>query len=248
LASACEGLFPGYQAVRTRQVRVLKGIIFDETLASEYVLDLKELQREALESELVLEGVIWSRTAPGQVRYHYRATVILLRRVPDAPRYGGMDLRENEQAVEGAVLYRNGTLFHGPSFQGVTRVLNISPRKVTALCTAPTVEAAVQGQFPARTYDPYQTDTQFQTMLIWARAYRGAGALPLTVGQAESFRKISPGTQYFTSMDVVRSGGNSLVVDIAAHDADGLIYTRGSSAEVTISEGLNHLFQEAVTR
>jgi NAD(P)-dependent dehydrogenase (short-subunit alcohol dehydrogenase family) len=248
IANACEGLFPGYLAFRAEDVHVLKGIVFDDSLADSYVLDLKEVRRDDEAGEVVCDGLIWSQTPAGQTRYHYRARVAVCCNMHGAPEYDDLQLTENEHAIDGALLYRNGTLFHGPTFQGVQRVLNISKNKVTVRCTAPVLDAVHQGQFPVSTYDPFQTDTQFQTMLIWARAHYDAGALPLTVRRGEFFRTIRPGSTYFASMDVERSSENSLVVNIAVHDERGRMYTRVSGAEVTISEGLNHLFQEAVAR
>ena len=45
IANACEQLYPGYRFFSSEGYKALKGIVFDETLASEYVLDLKEIAK-----------------------------------------------------------------------------------------------------------------------------------------------------------------------------------------------------------
>ena len=42
IANACEQLYPGYRFFSSENYRALKGIVFDSSLADEYVLDLKE--------------------------------------------------------------------------------------------------------------------------------------------------------------------------------------------------------------
>ena len=57
--------------------------------------------------------------------------------MPEAPIYEAMDLREDHIVTStGKDFYQNGdlSLFHGPAFQEITRVLNISPNKLTAEC------------------------------------------------------------------------------------------------------------------
>jgi hypothetical protein len=161
-----------------------------------------------------------------------------------APTYETFDKTESH-VLDGAELYRNGTLFHGPSFQGIERTLNISPQKVTMQCRVPELSLAQQGQFPIHTFHPYLTDIEFQCMLIWVRHYYDAGGMPLRAALIEYFRPLAPGERFYVSMDVQHSSDSSLVADVTVHDAEGLIYLRVSGTAVTISKRLKTLFAQS---
>ena len=125
-----------------------------------------------------------------------------------------------------AELYQNGTLFHGPSFRGVERVLNISKEKVTMRCSLPPMAPSQQGQFRVQTFNPFIADGQYQSMVIWARHFHDAGSLPLLTKRGEQFRPIPFGRTTYVSMEVKESTDSKLVADIFTHDADGRIYSR----------------------
>jgi len=241
LGNACEQLYPGYTMFSCDDYQVLKGIVFDDDHgpAKQYTLDLEEVKKSA--GSVSFKALVSSHTAAGQPRYHYRATLTLRAELPAAPVYTGFDAAET-QPITRTELYQNGTLFHGPSFQGVERVLNISPRKVTMRCMLPEIPANQQGQFPVQNFNPYIADGQFQSLVIWARHFHQAGSLPLRAGRGEQYRPIPFGATTYVSMDVQHSTSAKLVADITTHDADGRIYARVIGAEVTISPQLNHLF------
>jgi len=247
IANACEQLYPGYRFFSSEDYKVLKGIVFDETLASEHILDLKETAKTD-EGEIVFEATVWSRTETGKTRYHYSARVKLLRRLPAAPTYTPLDgtsaAEGGGQTIPGASLYHDGTLFHGPCFRGVERVLELTPKKLTMRCILPKIDPRLQGQFPVQTFNPYVADAQFQSMVIWAWQTHQAGSLPLRAQKGEQFQGIPFDQAFYVSMEVQSSTENRLVADIIAHDAQGQVYTRISGAEVTISERLNPLFRQ----
>jgi hypothetical protein len=221
---------------------VLKGIVFDETLADAYTLDLKEIAKN--DEEIIFEGTVWSETDNKRKRFHYAGQVTLRRELPPAPTYATFDRSEN-YVYHGEKLYQDGTLFHGPSFQGVERTLNISKSKVTVQCFAPDVSEETQGQFPLQTFNPYLTDIEFQCMLVWVRYFHQAGGMPLGTGLFEYFRGIRPGERFFVSMDTEESSDSKLIATVTVHDADGLVYTRVFGTQVTISERLNVLFAQS---
>jgi len=241
LGNACEQLYPGYTMFSCDDYQVLKGIVFDADHgpAKQYTLDLEEVEKFA--GSVSFKALVFSHTAAGQPRYHYRATLTLRAELPAAPVYAGFDAAET-QPITRAELYQNGTLFHGPSFQGVERVLNISPHKLTMRCMLPEIPASRQGQFPVQNFNPYIADGQFQSLVIWARHFHQAGSLPLRAGRGEQYRPIPFGATTYVSMDVQQSTSAKLVADITTHDADGRVYARVIGAEVTISPQLNHLF------
>ncbi len=237
--NTCEQLYPGYQFYSYTDYRVFKGIVFDETLVDCYFLDLEELTRT--DDELVFRAMVWSENASQKQRFHYGGTITLRRQIPDAPVYTSFDPAE-QQPLDGAELYRNGTLFHGPAFQGIERVLNLTRDKLTMRCRSPIIPSEQQGQFPIQTFNPYQTDIQFQCMLVWVRQIYQAGSLPLRAALIEQFRTIPDGEPFYVSMEVQSSNASKLVVNAAAHDEQGRLYVRVEGTEVTISSRLNTMF------
>lgn len=240
MGNTVEQLYPGYTFFRAENYRVLKGIVFDETLAPAYTVEVKDVDK-SFKGQIVVDVMISSKTPEGKPRYHYNVRLHLCDRVPEIPRYRDADLREvNPQP--GPPLYTNGTLFHGPSFQGVQRVLNASPERLTLACVMPEVSEAAQGQFPVQSFNPFLADVQYQSMVIWARLFYGAGSLPLRAQSGEHYHTPAAGESFYVSLEVQNHSDTNLVADIIAHDADGQIYSRVNGAEVTISEALNRLF------
>ena len=240
MGNTAEQLYPGYTFFRAENYRVLKGIVFDDSLAPVYTVEVKEMDKK---EQLVLDVLISSQTPQGKPRYHYSVRLYLRTQVltRQVERYDHVDL-STTNVLPGAVLYTNGTLFHGPSFQGVRRVLNFTKEHLTLECEMPYVNEVDQGQFAVQSFNPFLADVQFQSMVIWARLVYGAGSLPLRAQAGEHYRIPAPGELFYVSLEVCSHLESSLIADIIAHDASGEIYCRVSGAEVTISAQLNRLF------
>jgi NAD(P)-dependent dehydrogenase (short-subunit alcohol dehydrogenase family) len=240
IANAAEQVAPGFRFATSREHRVLKGIVFDDSLAGEYCLDLRETARS--EHEIAFEALIWSQAPGGQTRYHYSAELTLRDALPEPPRCADVDLTEREP-VDGASLYGDRTLFHGPAFRGVERVLNITPQRMTMRCLVPPVTPGDQGQFPVQTLNPFVADVQFQGLVIWARRFRGVASLPLRAQRGEHFRAVPPGAPFYVTLQVRADSGSAVVADVLTHDRAGLLFTRLTGGEATLSEALNPLFR-----
>ncbi len=240
IGRACEQRYPGFRFFKCRDFRVLKGIVFDQTLAGEYVLDLKETG-ETHADEVVLDARIWSENQTGRVQYHYSARFSLRPHLPEPPvcAFDPTAFGEERAAVS---CYRDGTLFHGPTFQGVREVLELRSDRLTMACKIPQIDDRRQGQFQVYTFNPYAADVQFQSMVIWARQVYGAGSLPLACRWGEQFGTVPFDRTFYVSMEVASATEAGLVANILTHDERGRIYNRISGAEVTISKGLNPLF------
>jgi len=239
LANTCQLLYPGYQFLNCEDYKVLNGIVFDESLANEYIIDLKEVHKS--QDEIDLATTVWSKTATGKPRYHYSNRVKLVSQLPAVPYYDAYD-NTTDEALAKQLPYQDGTLFHGPGFQGVKRILNISPEKLTMECVLPQIDDKQLGQFPALAFNPIAADIQFQCMLIWVRHFYQAASLPLRCQRGEHFQAIPEGETFYVSMEVQSSTDTKLVANITSHDSQGQVYSRVFGAEVTISKQLNHLF------
>ncbi len=237
----CEGLYPGYRFFRVRHYRALKGIVFDESLAGEYVLEVQEVAKD--EETITLEARVLSQPESGLPRYHYSMEVTLCAETPPAPDSITPDLEER-QSLAGAALYEDGTLFHGPAFQGVERVLNLSDKGLTMRCRLPRIDARTQGQFAVRTFNPYVTDVQLQSLLIWAKRTYGYGGLPLSIQGGQLYRPLEFDVPTYVTLAVRAHSKHGLVADVTVHDAEGALYSRITGAEITLSPRLNELFAQ----
>lgn len=249
MANTCEQLYPGYHFFKCLNLKVLKGIVFDASLADEYIVEITEINKSAHTTEIDtaeihLKVLIWSETAIGKPRYHYSGQIQLLRKIPDSPLYPAFD-NAVDPSLSDLSPYRDQTLFHGFSFQSITRILNLSSEKLTMKCVLPQIQEQQWGQILPQAFNPIATDIQFQCLLVWVKQIYQAASLPLQCRMMEHFRAIPGGQPFYVSMTVQSSNSTQLVADITSHDEDGKIYSRMLGAEVTISKQLNQLFAEA---
>lgn len=236
-AYSCEQLYPGYRFFSLEDYRVLKGIVFDDSLAEEHVLDLKEVAKS--EDQIVFEALVWSKNKKGRMQYHYGVRVTLLKTPPPSPIYTLPSDLSREHEISGDALYKNGTLFHGPSFQGVERVLHLSRGKMVMQCVLPQISDRIQGQFPVYTSNPFIYDAIVQCLLIWAQYFYQAPCLPSSLRRLEQYKPIPFGVPCTVSMDVESQSESAVVGNITVTDAAGEIYVRLDGLQGTISPYLN---------
>jgi hypothetical protein len=239
--NTAEQLYPGYTFFRAENYKALKGIVFDETLADEYVLELKEMGKSL--EEIVFSALIRSQTADGKPRFHYSVDVTLRQAPPEAPQQADISLT-SEDALVGADLYHKMILFHGPSFQGIERILNLGPDALTMQFSLPEMEPETQGQFPVQTFNPYLTDASLQSLLVWAHQTYGYGGLPLSIQKGEQYRPVVFGQTLYASLSVQSSSNRHLVADVTVHDELGHVFNQVTGAEITLSPRLNDMFAQ----
>ena len=242
VANACEQLYPGWTFYSVHDYRVFKGIVFDDTLAPDYLLELSDIEKSEGKG-IVMEGTISSQTAAGRPRFHYKMRINLRREIPGAPVLSTLNDAET-QTMQGIDLYENGTLFHGPSFRGILKVLNHSSGKMTMICAPPEVSLHDQGQFQVQTFNPFSTDVQLQSLLVWAHYYLGYGGLPLSIKQGIQYRPVSENENTYVSLEVKQATKHRMVADVIVSDAAGVLFSKVTGAEITLSERLKMLFTQ----
>ncbi|MEM6401569.1 MAG: SDR family NAD(P)-dependent oxidoreductase [Cyanobacteria bacterium P01_D01_bin.116] len=246
LASTVEQIYLGYKFFSCENYKVLKGIVFDETLAEEYILDIKEIKKDD-GNEIDLSVTVWSNDREGKARYHYQSNLKLLNKIPSRPTYEEFDSQQDKKLVNFSP-YDDGTLFHGSSFQGIKRVLNITSEKMTLECKISKKYDDYWGQFTLQAFNSIAADIPFQCMLIWVRYFYDAASLPLICQKGEHYQDVPYEKTFYASMEVQSSRNTKLAADIIVHDEKGQIYSRVFGAEVTISKQLNYLFQPSKDR
>jgi len=227
MVKACEELYPGYRYLNCHNFRVLKGIIFNETLADEYTLELKELAKNSGDF-VEIQTTISSKTPTGKTHYHFGATIKIVLNIPAAPIYKDVDFTEdNIITTTGKDFYGPGdlTLFHGPAFQAITRVININPEKITAECYWEEISDKQQGQFPVKWHNPYTMDLSLQTVWIWLAHYHQEICLPGQLTDCSQFIATPCNAPFYISCEIKTKTDSSINADFMIHDREGKLYS-----------------------
>jgi NAD(P)-dependent dehydrogenase (short-subunit alcohol dehydrogenase family) len=167
IANSCEQLYPGYQLFNCQEFKVLKGIIFEKNIATEYILDIQEIAKKD-EQKIEFAAKIWSKDKIQKIRYHFSTKLALKQQVSDFPGYQSLNLVE-QQNIASQKLYQNGalSLFHGDAFQGVEKIMNLNSKKLTMRCNLPKIKGEIQGQFPVQTFNLFLVDVQIHSLWLW---------------------------------------------------------------------------------
>ena len=233
IANTCEQIYPGYQFFGCQQFKVLKGIVFDDNIPQEYILDLKEIAKD--KEQIEFEARIWSKNQAGKTRYHFSTQLVLKEQIADSLLYKSLNITPQEQSSD-SDFYQNGglSLFHGASFQGVKKLLNFNEEKTTIECALAPVPPQVQGQFPVQTYNPYIGDVQIHSLWLWTQYLHQQICLPSGIISYEQYAPIAFGETFYVSCEIKSKTDTAVVADVIAHNKKGQIYSQMMGAKGTI--------------
>lgn len=228
IADVCEYIYPGYRFFSATEFKVLKGITIKENVPSEYILELQELNKIDGES-IEFQAKILSYTPAGKINYHFSSKPYLVREIPTAPTYTNLNLvADNIIHTKGSDFYRlkPSDLFHGPVFQSLQRIVNISPEKITAECHWQSINSTQQGQFPFDWMNPYATDLSTHPLWVWLYHFHQQICLPGQMDKYEQFARTPRDEVYYVSCEVTNKTATAIVADFIVHDKDGNIFSR----------------------
>ncbi|MBV6624145.1 MAG: SDR family NAD(P)-dependent oxidoreductase [Rivularia sp. (in: Bacteria)] len=231
MINACEQLYPGYRFYYYNNFKVLKGVPFDEKLSEEYILDIEEIAKHE-HQEIVFKAKIWSRNKNGKINYHFSIDDIhLLPKITESPIYEKLNMTaDNIIPITGNDFYRENPsifpLFHGDSFKGLTKVINISPEKITIECVWNEISREQQGQFPVIWVNPYSVDLSTHPLWVWLQHYHQEICLPAEIKKHEQFAATPSNQPFYVSCEVTHKTSTSVAADFTIHDKQGKIYSR----------------------
>jgi NAD(P)-dependent dehydrogenase (short-subunit alcohol dehydrogenase family) len=237
MAHSCEKLYPDYSVFKIENISLFKGIIFDGSQMEDYILELKELEKDG--EKIVFETTVFSEGKKLPTN-HYRAKVTVLNKksFPKPPKFEHQ-ISGTYQPTDGQVLYQDGSLFHAPYFQGIKEILDCNEHQIVLSCIAPEVPLSEQGQFPVGSINTFFADIQYQGMLVWVQKnYDGANSLPLKTDSAILYRPVPFGKELFVTVKVQEADESMLVAECTVYDKQGVVYIKTSGAAVTISRQL----------
>lgn len=237
MAQTCEKLYPDYTVFKIEKTSLFKGIIFDGNQKEDYILELKELEKD--EEKIVFTTTVFSEGGKLPTN-HYRATVTLVNKksIPSPPTFTHK-VSGTYTTTDGSTLYQDGSLFHDTHFRGITEVLDCTEKQIVLSCMAPKVPIEEQGQFPIHSINTFFADIQYQGMLVWVQKnYNGANSLPLQTDSAILYRQIPFGKKLFVNVTVQEADETKLVAECTVYDKEGNVYIKTLGATVTISRQL----------
>jgi len=241
LANTCESLNPGFSFYHMEDFKILKGITFDNE-SHDYETELKLLP-ETDDGKRIYEVTITSQKGNSRKVFHYNGKVFLTKKMPIPPRH--QTVRElnldSSKFKKGSDFYQNGTLFHGPSFQGIQEVLLLTENKVITQVSLPQMDPLNQGQFLAQTINPYINDAIVQNLLIWTQEFYDAPCLPSRLHQWDQYQMVPFGMPVWVILNIKSHNEHAVVGDMLVQDEEGVEFFRFTGLEGTISKHLKRM-------
>ncbi len=237
MAQTCENLYPDYNVFKVENTKLFKGIVFDGTEKDDYIIELKESEKSA--EQIVFETTVLSEGGKLPT-YHYKAKVTLRNKksIPEAPKFSHQ-VSGNYEATDGAILYQDGSLFHGKYFQGIEQILDFSEKQIVLSCKAPEVPLSEQGQFPVQSVNTFFADIQYQGMVVWVQKYLdGAMSLPLQTDSAIIYKTIPFGKALLVNVSIREANEFKMIANCTVYDSEGMVYLETKGATVTVSKQL----------
>ena len=242
LVDTCESLNPGFSFFHMEDFKILKGITFDDD-DHDYETELKLLP-ETNENKKVYQATVTSQNGNNRKIFYYSGQITLGKEMPVPPKHQPVrELNLDESKYrKGRDFYEDGTLFHGPSFQGIQKVLLLNENNVITQVSLPHMDPLVQGQFPARTTNPYINDAIVQSLLIWTQEFYDAPCLPSRLHQWNQYRMIPFGMPIWVILNIAYHNEHAVLGNILIQDEEGDEFFSFTGLEGTISNHLKRFF------
>jgi acyl transferase domain-containing protein/acyl carrier protein/NADP-dependent 3-hydroxy acid dehydrogenase YdfG len=237
MAQSCELLYPDFSVFKIENTKLFKGLVFDEKIKSEYILEIKEIEKTT--EKIVFETTVLSEGGKLPT-FHYKSTVTLLNKkaILPTPKFSHK-VSGNYTPIDGSILYKNNTLFHGAYFQGIQKVLDCNAEQIVLSCKAPEVPLSVQGQFAVQSINTFFADIQYQGMLVWVDQNKdGAKSLPLQTDDAIIYKQVPFEKELFVHIGIQSHSETQMIANCTVYDSEGNVYIETHGASVTVSNGL----------
>ncbi len=241
IANAAEQLFPSYQLVACQKSKLFNGIIFNGKQADEYYLDLQITRQD--KQAISLSGKVWSLDAQGRRRYHYGCEVLLSTSLPPQPTkvipaFGDAPLKTRE------MLYEEGSLFHGPAYQGMEALWHMDEKELWYTCRLSEPDAKMQGEFPLQTSKTFTTDAMCQGFLVWAFYQHHTSCLPSGMDKIQLYELLPFDETFWVHLRITEHQGHRIVGDVTAVNAEGKVLVITEGVALTATPELLALFQK----
>ncbi|AGH81296.1 polyunsaturated fatty acid synthase PfaA [Psychromonas sp. CNPT3] len=229
-----------YQYAGLQDYKLFKGIIFDGSQKEQYGIECKTLKAE--QDELLVSVRISSKNEAGLSVAHYGATLHLTKNKKEQPVYS-QDLPA--LTAQTHTLYDDGTLFHGPSLQGIKGVLACDEKGLLLSCLVASSVRQVQGDFDVEKSNIFANDLVYQALLVWVRKELGLGSLPTATQHWQVYAPAPLDTPFYLLLSVQENKRNKKIsADVLLMDAQKQVFASLKGVQVTANKSLNDLFKK----
>jgi len=240
MGEAVQRLWPHKKIIGMDSFRVFRGIVVDGP-DHELILKMKpKAESPSPDATLAVEVEIAEASKPE--RPSHRAVVLLGDALPERPAFDAK-LLENlgpfPKTTEESYLQ---WLFHGPCFQGITRIEGASEEGIAVrLRSHLPLECFLHLPPGQWTIDPVVMDSAFQPALLWERAYYDMTPLPSGFAAFRLFGSLSQEPLLCHMQTNASSDGQILTTNIFFVDENQRQVARLEGMEFSCSADLNRL-------
>jgi acyl transferase domain-containing protein len=218
----------GFEPRVWRDFSVLKGIVLDGSEPAELSYCINERDGEI---------AVLSRDPSGRPRY--RLSVSDDTKLRPQPARRTLPERTNGVPVTS---YHDGTMFHGPSLQGMQQILVDSEDQLIIECCVNEPPTGYP-EYTTDFFDPVIADVALQVLGVWVRHHLGISCLPAAVARVDGYRRPDFGAPFIVIAENFRQPAPSIVVaDIVVCDATGEVCCVVDSFRVIGNAALNEVF------
>ncbi|MGB5444664.1 MAG: SDR family NAD(P)-dependent oxidoreductase, partial [Psychromonas sp.] len=217
MVEAVTDSYPDFVYLGLENYRLFRGIVFDGNQADDYLIVMTVLDADS--EILSVEVKIASEKSNGSLVFHYQATLLLAKENKPAPLYTndlpGLVLGKQANA---AALYKDGTLFHGSSLQGVQALLHCDSQGLLLSCLIAGSVKSKQGEFDLQESNIFANDLVYQALLIWVRQQLGLGSLPSRTLSWTVYSEVKLDSAFYLQLSICEQAANKVVADIKLID------------------------------
>ena len=222
--------------------KLFKGVVFDGSEPSSLIFDIS-----ISDCESIADVKVSSLKADGKPQFHYAAGISF--DVLEVSSANKLKIFEQAQSADKNLSwYKNGTLFHDDSLQGIEAISfdddNASTPSMWARCKLPhsVIAKAAGFDLAQASSQVFANDLVYQAMLIWVRKQLDLGSLPSSTLSWKYYQAPALNETFYLYVNNVLIKGNSVKADISVLSHSGDVLAEITACEVTASENLKQAF------
>ncbi|MFX0578281.1 SDR family NAD(P)-dependent oxidoreductase [Nocardia nepalensis] len=227
----------GEPVVECRDFRVHKGVVFEGTQPERFEVEMSH--EAAGHDEVAIRGLRES----GPARPHYAAACVVGEVAgPTATSHEGLaELLAETPSDSGSGPYEDGSLFHGPTLRGITRILLETPDRLIVQCRL-SDRTISNGAYEGRRYSPVLADLLLQAPLLWARRMKDRASLPVGIERVDLLDRLPHDEPFVLVVDQIHDSETTITCTVSACAVDGRVLQRFAGVSVVCSPQLKAKF------
>jgi len=233
MVEACRKTYPDHVYLGFENYQLLKGVVFDASIAEQLDIDLKLIVESA--DQLQIEVKISSVNRAGQTVFNYEASLLMAKNKTAQSVFNGTLALESSDHC----LYEDGTLFHGDSLQGIIALNECDQDGLLLTCQIDPGVTAMQGEFDVQVNNVFANDLVYQALIVWGAKQQGLSNLPTATLSWQVWHEAPVGEPFYLKMTVTENRNNKLCADVLLIDKDMQILAKISGVQAIVRGCVN---------